>query len=281
MQNIVKWTFYPLCVLSAMGLALLMLSKFESTSYMYIPIIIAIIFLFPLLIFEKVIPFKKNWQTNKGDLISDIVGTFFILPLSAYSAQGVLNVFKPLYPVYNFWNVFPSMGKFIVALLLSEFCYYWVHRAFHRFNVLWRFHAVHHGIQRIYSINAGKFHLVEAFFSSIAYFLPIFLLGIPTDLMVLIITLSLISGFLEHVNVDYKTGFLNYIFNTAEHHRWHHSIDFKESYNNFGKVLSIWDIYFGTFFLPQNKNIQDVGIENETISNSFYRQLIYPFKKGK
>ena len=107
------------------------------------------------------------------------------------------------------------------------------------------------------------------------------LLGASEEAIVIAMTLSLVTGFLEHANIDFKAGVLNYVFNTAELHRWHHSVVMKESNSNYGKVLSFWDLCFGTFWFPGGKDVSEVGVKGEAIPASFMKQLVYPFRKTK
>ena len=43
----------------------------------------------------------------------------------------------------------PAWGQGLVALLLGDLCVYWFHRACHRFEWLWRIHAVHHSSEHL------------------------------------------------------------------------------------------------------------------------------------
>ncbi len=53
----------------------------------------------------------------------------------------------------------------------------------------------------------------------------------------------------------------------------------EESHHNYGKVLSVWDQVFGTFYLPKQKQLELVGIEGQSpVPNSFWGQLRYPFR---
>src|SRR5690606_33099298 len=108
---------------------------------------------------------------------------------------------------FDFNNLIGEFGflfSFAIALLCCEFFYYWFHRFCHKIPMLWRFHVVHHGAQRVYWINSGRFHLVEAFFSSMIYFLPLVFLGTGPEVIIMVITFSSITGFMEHVNIDFK-----------------------------------------------------------------------------
>ncbi len=169
--------------------------------------------------------------------------------------------------------------QFILALLACELSFYWFHRAVHHLPLLWRFHSLHHGADRVYWLNAGRFHFLESFFTSISYFIPLIFFAPMSEITILIISLSSITGFLEHVNIDIKAGWLNYIFNTCQLHRWHHSKVVLESNKNYGKILIIWDLIFGSYFLPKDREVEEVGIIREDVPIDFKSQQAYPFRK--
>lgn len=268
-KSVFKQLFYPLFVVVGMGLSYFLICVLNDNFWMLTPLIITTILIVPILYIEKVMPYEPHWQKNVGDLNKDILLTFIIFPCASVLAQYVLKLLKPFYfveqfQIENFSFLSPRFlfGRFFLVLLLTDFVYYWVHRAFHKIKLLWSLHSIHHNAKRIYSINSGSFHFIEVFISSITYFFPMYLMGVSADVIILIISMSLITGFLEHVNVDFTAGKLNYIFNTAELHRWHHSTVIAESNSNFGKIFSFWDILFGTFLLPSNKRVKFVGIDN-------------------
>lgn len=286
MSGILKYLFYPLVILTSLLLGSLLLRHFDEVHFIWIPILL----IFPLtLIFvwmEFKFPYQKKWNISKGDFSADLIRTFFILPIAGKLAELVLIVllYYPLIYISTHFN--GSLlneewwigVRLIIALLLSEFCYYWIHRLSHESSRLWRLHAVHHGAERVYWANSGRFHFIDAFLGSLAYFLPVVLMGVSADVLVLLLILSGVSGMLEHVNINFKAGFINYIFNTAELHRWHHSEKEKESNSNYGKVLIVWDLIFGTYYWPKERRIDQVGIEGEQIPVKFFQQVIHPFK---
>lgn len=264
-----QWIFYPLFVFGAIALSYTLLLYLNMKYWYVIPLIITSLFLSPILLLERLMPYNKSWLINQGDLKSDIIQTFLIFPLASLAAQIILSTLQPYYGIDWLKQFFSQQTTHLslvytlaVILLISDFFYYWVHRAFHHFNFLWRFHSIHHRAKRVYSINSGTFHFIEVFVSSFIYLIPVFLLRVSDEIIILTTTISIITGILEHVNINFRAGILNYIFNTAELHRWHHSIIQKESNSNFGKVLSVWDVCLGTFLLPKNKYVEEVGIED-------------------
>ena len=75
-------------------------------------------------------------------------------------------------------------------------------------------------------------------------------------------------------------GLLNYIISGPELHRWHHSNQIEESNTNYGNNLIIWDLVFGTWFLPKNELVGDLGLQNRNYPMDFRAQLKTPFIKG-
>ena len=55
----------------------------------------------------------------------------------------------------------PLIGQFGLMLLTAEFFRYWIHSFMHEFNGLWKFHAVHHASDKLYTMNVGRFHPLD------------------------------------------------------------------------------------------------------------------------
>ena len=54
---------------------------------------------------------------------------------------------------------------------------YWGHRLSHTVPFLWRFHAVHHSIEEMDWLAAGRLHPLDQAFTQACAILPLFLLG--------------------------------------------------------------------------------------------------------
>jgi sterol desaturase/sphingolipid hydroxylase (fatty acid hydroxylase superfamily) len=89
-----------------------------------------------------------------------------------------------------------------------------------------------------------------------------------------------INGFFQHCNIELKLGPLNYIVSGPELHRWHHSVVIGESNKNYGNNLIIWDLVFGTWYLPKTEMVRELGLKNRKYPLDFLSQLKTPFKKG-
>ena len=134
-----------------------------------------------------------------------------------------------------------------VGLLAVDFAYYWWHRASHVVNVLWAVHAVHHQSEDFnlaVALRQPAFEPITWFF----FYIPIALLGVPTEVFVAAYGLDLLYQFFIHTElVDRLPRPLEWLLNTPSHHRVHHGVQAQYLDKNYGGILVVWDRLFGTF----------------------------------
>ncbi|HTX67147.1 MAG TPA: sterol desaturase family protein [Opitutaceae bacterium] len=145
----------------------------------------------------------------------------------------------------------PAAARIFLAILLVDFIIYWLHRAQHRFDLLWRTHAWHHSIEQLYWFSGFR----TSFLHSLLYNIP------QAAVPMLVFNLSpyeagigysigLLIQFWEHTNIDIPIGPLQYVFITPAYHRVHHSAS-DLCRRNFGTTFSLWDRMFGTYVNPE------------------------------
>ena len=87
------------------------------------------------------------------------------------------------------------------------------------------------------------------------------ILGADARVLGLFVLVASVHGLFQHTNLPIRCGPLNWFFSMAELHRWHHSRLPEESNRNFGQNLIIWDVVFGTRFLPTDREPpEEIGI---------------------
>jgi hypothetical protein len=111
--------------------------------------------------------------------------------------------------------------------------------------------------------------------------LPFVLLGVSDSVLALYFVVYAANGFFQHANVDVRLGWLNYLVSGPELHRWHHSVDRVEANCNFGNNVILWDLLFGTYYLPSNRSVCVVGVGNHNYPSRFAATLWTPFLKGE
>jgi sterol desaturase/sphingolipid hydroxylase (fatty acid hydroxylase superfamily) len=134
----------------------------------------------------------------------------------------------------------------VSAFLLYDFCYYWMHRMSHEWNLLWAGHVVHHSSEEYNLTVALRQPAFHGLFTWIFY-LPLAVAGIDPAFFVVHGQINLIYQFWIHTRAVPKLGILEWFLNTPSHHRVHHGRNPRYIDKNHGGTLIIWDRLFGTF----------------------------------
>lgn len=180
---------------------------------------------------------------------------------------------ESIWPAHWHWT-----GQLLLALLIADFLPYWVHRLSHSWEPLWRLHALHHSSERLYTFSSGRNHPLHTALTYTAQTAPLVLLGAGAELLALVSVFTAVQGLLQHSNIALKPGALNWVLATADLHRWHHSVDIEESRRNFGNNFVIWDILFGTRYLPEDRPAPEaVGLGRSDFPRNYLGQLASPW----
>jgi sterol desaturase/sphingolipid hydroxylase (fatty acid hydroxylase superfamily) len=199
-------------------------------------------------------------------------GTFLVLlpvmSLYGMTAEQFYQGFGPVAKIPFWWQV-------ALVFVGADFLSYWQHRLFHR-RPLWPIHAVHHSSTQLDWLSSGRFHPLNEIGAQILYVTPILALGFhPFTFLVMVPWTSWYVVFL-HANVGWSYGPLRHVIASPAFHRWHHTSAEEGQNKNFGGLLAIWDVIFGTFYLPEGRSATRFGT-SDPVPNGFWRQLAYPF----
>lgn len=146
----------------------------------------------------------------------------------------------------------PSLVKILLALVCADFTIYWIHRAQHRFDLLWRTHAWHHSIEEMYWFAGFRTSLAHSFLYNIPQAtIPMLFFGLGTVETSIAFAIGMLVQFWEHTNLKVNLGFLEHVFITPQYHRVHHSAS-DLCRTNYGTTFSLWDRMFGTWHDPKD-----------------------------
>ncbi len=222
-----------------------------------------------VLTLERVLPLHESWKHSRGDLHVDIghaivSGGFtdmLLRPLMLAFTVVVAGWLSTMISARLWPGSWSLLAQLVLALIVGEFFLYWAHRLGHTVPLLWRFHAVHHSAPRLYGLNAARFHPVDLAISYYAPWTALVILGADMRVLALFGLVSAVHGIFQHTNLPIRCGPLNWFFSMAELHRWHHSQVLEEANTNYGQNLIVWDIVFGTRFLPEDREPpEDIGL---------------------
>lgn len=170
----------------------------------------------------------------------------------------------------------PWIIQFIEAMIVTDFCQYWFHRAFHRYPFLWGFHAVHHSATSMDWLAGARMHLIEVVLLRGVTSLPLLTFGFLPSVMQAYVTLVYIYSGLVHANLRGDFDRIGHVLVTPRFHHWHHGIEPEAVDKNFAIHFPLWDKLFGTFHLPPGQWPRGYGVP-ERVPQSYWRQFVYPF----
>jgi len=205
------------------------------------------------------------WATINGPGLSALEKAVFTSLVAAVpNAQS--------WAVLSGW---PWWAQFALFFLFNDFLRYWLHRAYHASDLLWRIHRVHHSVREMDAMSVFRHHTLEAICKNGLIFLPLRMLGISTGVMVAYTCLDILKGYWHHANFRTHIGRLNYLLNSPELHWWHHAMEPRGQMANYGSVLSIWDWLFRTAYWPVGRWPREIGVDGlENFPPDFVGQLV-------
>lgn len=124
-------------------------------------------------------------------------------------------------------------------------------------------------------------HPLHQLIETVAGTMPLLLMGVPHDIMLLLVVAVVLQLLLQHSNVAYFSGPLKYILAINSVHRFHHLNTAKEGDVNFGLFTTLTDRILGTAYFDSSRKIaiKDLGISSEPDYPKHYAsQLLHPFK---
>jgi sterol desaturase/sphingolipid hydroxylase (fatty acid hydroxylase superfamily) len=282
-RTILSSTLWPLTIAAGVG-SLLLFSNLHDAASLYAVISITVLAsLVGLLAFELVVPYRQDWRLyGDRDLLRDIGHYILYGLIGSTVAQSVFVVALAgaLAPL-NLPSLWPTNTPFVVQILLvvvlGDFLEYWLHRLAHSIPALWRVHAVHHMPMRLHALKAARHHVLYFLLRGLIVWTPLLLIGVPSALIVWQVAALSVTGNLAHANIDFKIPkVMHKVLVTPEIHRLHHSIDHALGNSNFGALLPVWDMLFGTYTDPVTTPLAAVGIEGDPIPHRWLVELGWP-----
>lgn len=215
-------------------------------------------FLLLVLVFELWERSRPARRMNRfADLRLDVISFGFALLVNRLSTRAVSAGMNALLPEVVLQSLhamaaLPTTLKILGSIVLADFTIYWLHRAQHRYDVLWRTHAWHHSVERLYWFSGFRTSLGHSLMNNIPQAaIPLFVFQMSPVEAGLVYSIGLLIQFWEHTNVKVNIGWLEHVFITPDYHRVHHSAN-ELCRTNYGGVFSIWDRAFGTWQDPRS-----------------------------
>lgn len=285
-----KYGFYGLCfsiiaVILGCGLikapSIPVLPFYAGFDYFVITLVILALVFIPLEGF-----FAKNSEQNllRTGWVTDM--KYFMFSHIGIQLFSFLTVMPIQYwithishnPIVPYIQAQPIWLQFIELLIVVDFTTYWIHRALHEVNFLWRFHAIHHSSEQMDWLASSRLHIIEVLITRFIATLPIFLLGFNTSAVFAYLIFISFHAIFIHSNVRFRFPYLRWLIATPEFHHWHHSSEKPAIDKNYAAFIPLYDVIFKTIYMP-NHLARVYGTVGYKIPNSFMKQFTWPFKR--
>jgi sterol desaturase/sphingolipid hydroxylase (fatty acid hydroxylase superfamily) len=245
-------------------------------------------------ILEKSFPSVRNQPKFRQGVWLDTFYWFFTpLAIQILDIAVMAAIFLPIYFLlgrslamndilrgYGPLAELPIWQQGLIAIVVGDFVGYWTHRLNHT-RQLWDYHAIHHSSEVMDWLTAVRLHPINDIIAKVSQASPVLLLGLsPLSVEIYVPILSAYVAMI-HANIRWTYGPFRYFLASPAFHRWHHTREKEGHGKNFAGLFPIFDVIFGTFYMPKGKQPRNFGLEGEVIPDSFVLQMLYPFRKWR
>lgn len=230
-------------------------------------------------------PLETRWRmTTRSFLNRDVPYLAIDLVLERIGEGIAALVAVSVLPADGFGPLarLPLLAQVAVGLALFDLCWYGYHRYAHSNDRLWRVHGAHHSPPQLYVFMHGVFHPFDVIVIRIVITMAVFgLSGVtPNAVFVALLVMSL-QATLSHANIDLRFGPIAYVLMGNQTHRYHHSADHR---GNYGSVLTLWDLAFGSFIHQPAQIPNRLGLSDPASYPSpegFHQVLAWPLRRSE
>ncbi len=204
---------------------------------------------------ERAVPARPGWLIRGRQMLLHVL-LVLLLSVATVMVAGLYDelLADPLSRLranlgLDVWpHHWPLLAQMFMVFFLSEFIWYWFHRAEHRWAIVWRLsgHGAHHSFKRLGALNFGLNHPLEMF----VLVLPAALVELTFGVGIAVAGAAILGttqASIAHANLDLNPRGIGWLFTTNTYHIHHHSAVLEESNTNYGCSAIIWDRVFGTF----------------------------------
>ena len=198
----------------------------------------------------------KNTYRLNDTVTSIAIGMISRFPVMLnLGVQSVIFVYISSYLNLELLSI-KNPFTWIIAFLLYDLSYYWMHRMHHEIKILWATHSVHHHGED-FNLSTALRQTSTGWLWKWIFYMPMIMLGVPGEVFVTVAGINLVYQFWVHTKHIGHLGVLEKIFITPMNHGIHHAKNKEYIDANYGGVFIIWDRMFGTY-IPERSDIKPV-----------------------
>lgn len=214
----------------------------------------AVIWTIPFLAVAVILEMAVGWVRRRN--------TYRTNDTLANLSQGLISqlvgVCTPLLQIGIYAMVFSALGHpdpapfwltwygIAIAVVMFDFCEYWLHRTGHEVSIFWAAHVVHHQSEELNICTALRQESQNAVLGW-PFYLPLAIVGVPPEVFGFVLLAVQYYQIWAHTEQIGKLGWLDRVVTTPSNHRVHHAVNDCYIDRNYGGLFVLWDRMFGTY----------------------------------
>lgn len=209
----------------------------------------------------------KSWRTTLTATTMQLVVLGYMALLNPFvvkilpdrwGIQSFLRITQTDWP--NWLAPTAPVALAVLSLFVFNFSQYWAHRAQHAIPWLWKFHAVHHSVRDMDSMNSFT-HPFDSISWQVARSTLLVFIVIDFQMLMWIGGLIVIHDRFLHTRANVNFGLFKDVLIDNRHHFIHHSTDPTDFDKNFSAWFTFWDRLFGTYAPPRDISLITTGLQ--------------------
>jgi sterol desaturase/sphingolipid hydroxylase (fatty acid hydroxylase superfamily) len=234
------------------------------------PMLLIIMVVLELVVFKVVknrpIPWGEiSMNLNSGHILLWVFRGFEVVGYHFLHSYALVDL--SAWPIWLVWTL---------GFLLWDHQFYWLHRLHHKIPLLWYVHEVHHQGED-FNLSLGIRNSWFSSLTSLPFFIPMALIGFPTEVFVLVSSIHYGIQFYNHNDLVKRMPFLELFMVTPTLHKVHHAVNPEYINKNCGGTLNFWDRMYGTYKVPDSDVVIKLGLSKKYVSASPFWMNMLPF----
>jgi len=189
------------------------------------------------------------------DIVAFVLYQVAVVPVAQMVTDPIFYVIHPPSALLDIW----LPVRVVAFYLLADLGSYWMHRLMHTRHV-WRVHRWHHSPTQLYWLAGVRTTIPHQVLFNLPtiVLLPI-IVGGPLWLYLAMIVEGVARNNWMHLNVSWRSNWLERVIVTPRYHQIHHSADAQLHDGNYGALFTFWDRMFGTYIDPDTTQPKAFG----------------------
>jgi len=182
---------------------------------------------------------ERDWKDTGVNVLTGITKELLARTFIGAAAVVALYVIYLLVP----WEIPHTWWTWVLAIVVADLTYYWMHRFEHEVRILWAHHSVHHSSEEFNLSVAYRLSWFEDLIEWI-FLIPMILIGFTVPQTIIGLIIVAVYQHWVHTERVGHLGWLDKVFNTPSAHRVHHGANPIYLDKNYGGILMVWDHLF-------------------------------------